>query len=788
MKIAARWFVGSVVVSVALLLTMTVGVPVMPGPGEQVRWDMVTAADSGQLAGFGTLVAPASRGRIGDPAALNKAKGQGHGSRPNILFFIMDDVGIDQMQIFGYGGATPPQTPNIDAIANAGVKFTNVWATPECSPSRATFFTGRYPLRTGVTLAIVDNHLPQTFVSPYETTTPRVLATVGYTSAMVGKYHLGGPNNDPAGDCAPSTRGWDFFSGNMEAGPPSIDTTGGGVAAEGTFGCGYNQTQEGGACYVEDEGGITCEEPAADSTSPSRTCLQSGGIFTAEKVCQSPAPPLDFTTDNAYYVWTKTNNEGALPPLATASQCPGATTTSREYMTSVQTSDGVSWWQGQTGPRMLTVSYNAIHTPFQKPPTSLVADPLDLPLSCEDQPDIRLIANRMLEAMDVEIGRLLEDIGLATLDAERKQIVQLHLGNTMLVIIGDNGSFGPTVKPPFDPQRAKITVYQTGVWVPLIVAGPLVKDPGRSVDHLVNGVDLFQLFGEIAGVDVRRVVPPSHQLDSKPLLPYLTNPHRGGIRAFNFNQRAVGTFQTPTNPATRSWPCILSTTCSDVQFSSEAFCQDNGGVWYGPPPGGDASQALATSCCQAIATLPEPQRSLAEILPVAQFTVRDKTFKLVQNDSLDCACPLGTSSEACPVPDGPSPFPWAEFATKTTFEFYDLTKIPVVNPAGLDRATDNLLRNCEAADPADCLRPPLKPIFTKLQRELVSIQNSVIPCPGDGNLDLQVNDEDIQGWQAFMGLGPSRFDFNLDAQTDEADLQIIEQHLGTKCLKKAKGL
>src|SRR5262249_21454552 len=69
---------------------------------------------------------------------------------PNILFVIMDDVGIDQMHIFGYGGATPPRTPNIDAIARAGVRFRNTWAMPECSPSRAMFFEGRYPFRTNV--------------------------------------------------------------------------------------------------------------------------------------------------------------------------------------------------------------------------------------------------------------------------------------------------------------------------------------------------------------------------------------------------------------------------------------------------------------------------------------------------------------------------------------------------------------------------------------------------------------------------------------------------------------
>src|SRR5438132_9740102 len=105
---------------------------------------------------------------------------------PNILFFIMDDVGIDQMQIFGYGGATPPRTPNIDAIARAGVRFRNTWSMPECSPSRAIFFEGRYPFRTNVFNAILAQDLANSQVSPYEITTPKVLKQQDYVSALFG--------------------------------------------------------------------------------------------------------------------------------------------------------------------------------------------------------------------------------------------------------------------------------------------------------------------------------------------------------------------------------------------------------------------------------------------------------------------------------------------------------------------------------------------------------------------------------------------------------------------------
>jgi len=143
--------------------------------------------------------------------AVSPATGQpaesGKPTRPNILFIIMDDVGIDQMQIFGYGGATPPLTPNINAIARAGVRFRNVWAMPECSPSRAIFFEGRYPLRTNVFSAILSDDLANSQVSPYEVTTPRVLQTKKYTSALFGKFHLTEPNNNEFTNATPHVLG-----------------------------------------------------------------------------------------------------------------------------------------------------------------------------------------------------------------------------------------------------------------------------------------------------------------------------------------------------------------------------------------------------------------------------------------------------------------------------------------------------------------------------------------------------------------------------------------------------
>jgi arylsulfatase A-like enzyme len=63
------------------------------------------------------------------------------------------------MRVFGDRADKQPRTPNIDTIAQAGMRFRNAWAMPECLPSRVAFFTGRYPLRTGVVTFIQNEDL-----------------------------------------------------------------------------------------------------------------------------------------------------------------------------------------------------------------------------------------------------------------------------------------------------------------------------------------------------------------------------------------------------------------------------------------------------------------------------------------------------------------------------------------------------------------------------------------------------------------------------------------------------
>jgi arylsulfatase A-like enzyme len=112
-------------------------------------------------------------------------------SRPNILFIMADDHAAHAMSCYG---SRINQTPNLDRIANGGMRFTNCFCTNSiCTPSRASILTGTYNHVNNVTTLTtpMDNRL-QTF--------PKLLQEVGYQTAIFGKWHLGqGPDHCPSG-------------------------------------------------------------------------------------------------------------------------------------------------------------------------------------------------------------------------------------------------------------------------------------------------------------------------------------------------------------------------------------------------------------------------------------------------------------------------------------------------------------------------------------------------------------------------------------------------------------
>ncbi len=123
---------------------------------------------------------------------------------PNIVFFHADDVGYDDV---GCYGATKIKTPNIDKVAKEGRRFTSFYApAPTCTPSRAALMTGCYAQRVGLPSVLY----PQANIglNPDEITMPELLQTRGYTTALIGKWHLG--HLPPF---LPPNHGFDYFFG-----------------------------------------------------------------------------------------------------------------------------------------------------------------------------------------------------------------------------------------------------------------------------------------------------------------------------------------------------------------------------------------------------------------------------------------------------------------------------------------------------------------------------------------------------------------------------------------------
>lgn len=145
------------------------------------------------------------------------------GRLPNVILLLVDDWGWTDL---GAYGSTFYQTPHLDKIAKEGVRFTNAYAScPVCSPTRAAVMTGKVPPRVNITDWIPGRkqHEFSPIVMPEdsdhlaleETTIAEVLKPLGYATASIGKWHLGGEGYEP------TKQGFDLnIAGNDKGSPP----------------------------------------------------------------------------------------------------------------------------------------------------------------------------------------------------------------------------------------------------------------------------------------------------------------------------------------------------------------------------------------------------------------------------------------------------------------------------------------------------------------------------------------------------------------------------------------
>ena len=337
----------------------------------------------------------------------------------NILLLIVDDWAIDSSPVDNNTTLNPGTSfapmPNLETLAARGLRFTNAYAQPVCSPTRATILTGRYAFRhtvgwpQGATLPAIELTLPEIFTAE----------SSSYNLASYGKWHLGGGTTGPF-----DLGGWTEFRGIL----------GGGVTS--------------------------------------------------------------------YTSWDKTENGVTTPNVTT-------------YTTTDQVNDAVTFIDAQTtDPWFVWMGFNAPHTPFHNPPIT--------PTLLEDYPeyvetdgvvtgtDRRGAYEAALQALDTEIGRLLDSVDLDT---------------TNIIIIGDNGTPGAVVQAPFTAAHAKGSLYDGGIHVPLIMAGPDIPLTGTS-HKLVHCVDLFATILDLAGIDIDTATSSVDTIDSQSIVPILNGQDR----------------------------------------------------------------------------------------------------------------------------------------------------------------------------------------------------------------------------------------------------------------------
>ncbi|MBK7875925.1 MAG: sulfatase-like hydrolase/transferase [Planctomycetes bacterium] len=201
-----------------------------------------------------------------------------------------------------------------------------------------------------------------------------------------------------------------------------------------------------------------------------------------------------------------------------------------QWQASVARADAVAWIRAQSRPWFAYVAFNPPHAPYAVPPFELLSTRRRQALERENlapghtitnahPPAQRLLVyDACIEAVDVELGRLIDEATNA---------------NTLVLLIGDNGTPGEVIQPPYVPQHAKRSLFEQGIRVPLVAAGAGVARPGRTSDALVHAVDVWRTLANAAGVSL---ATPGAGRDSVSFLPVLENPAAVGARTRVFTQ------------------------------------------------------------------------------------------------------------------------------------------------------------------------------------------------------------------------------------------------------------
>ncbi len=244
---------------------------------------------------------------------------------------------------------------------------------------------------------------------------------------------------------------------------------------------------------------------------------------------QQPSPPVNITAPNrmgydhyeggftgqvtvSYTNWNKIND--------------GVSSNCTNYATTEQSNNAISWLQSHnnTNPFFLWLAFNSPHEPLHLPPAGLHTFTNLSGTNGNINAFPKSYFKAMIQAMDHEIGRVFDSLRAIN-----------KFDSTDFIFMGDNGNT-PRTAQISDTSRAKGTLYQYGVHVPLIISGPSVMNPGRTSTALVNLADIFATVLELHGyTNWGSQIPVNKAVDSKSILPIIKN-QSDSIRPWVFSE------------------------------------------------------------------------------------------------------------------------------------------------------------------------------------------------------------------------------------------------------------
>lgn len=357
------------------------------------------------------------------------------GGRPNIVLLVADDLGYGEL---GCQGNPQIPTPHIDSLAESGIRFTAGYVTAAyCSASRAGLMTGRYQTRFGYEFNPIGHHNedPRAGLPATEVTLAQHLRDAGYSTALFGKWHLGGHAT-----FHPLRRGFDEFFGFLHEGhffvpPPYRQVTTmlrRRALPDGSRG------PSGGGRWTSDDGRLVYsthmgyDEPAYDANNP----ILRGG------------QPVEEST----------------------------------YLTDALTREAVEFiHRSRDRPFFLYLAYNAVHSPLQGTDATMKR--------FAHIPDIhRRIFAAMLASLDDSVGEVLEALNKSGLDE-----------NTLVFFLSDNGGPTRELTSSNLPLRGgKGDVFEGGIRVPFLARWPGTLPAGKTYHPPVISLDIYATAAAVA--------------------------------------------------------------------------------------------------------------------------------------------------------------------------------------------------------------------------------------------------------------------------------------------------